>query len=1451
MQAFKHYKRILLDNYNPQTQDTPQVDKEMVANFFEGQYEADLYSGRQIEGIRSIEVNRKHNHVSIFHRGKDDKVRLTHERHGYSPFLWAKELKFGEAAPHEIVKIDEDHLFFDGEANCDNAVAVLINGKERKVKLGEVEVWEKLTSGQHNSYIVYYKHTTKDEWQKYINKKLVQYDLRSPDGLRVNIKRLVTKFEGQEPSSRMEGGFKYLYYTRSSDDGKTKPKFSDNPYYNKPIRGSNHDLHQFFTELGLSAYGSIYFNHAKFITWFESLEQKEKYKYFFLFYAYRDNFNPLDVASVNKNAFLLRMQRVSGYKYHDWNRINSEIEKDWLKFYNKVKYHFSESDLKRIFNIQLDIKRIHSYVARALTFRDTASGLRPMLDYLRENDVCFWDEKDSVIFSLPPLTQYMIQTGRRMNKGVEDYEDMKVMVLDIETKALPQYEHIESAALNPKLSYIFEIGLWTNRGQFEILSASNSEEERAILDRTWELIGQWNADLILTHNGEKFDWMFIEKRMEILGNTARDFKGDETAAQRIRNILKENLPYGKDPEVFDWYLYYRKENQTLKVGGATEEYTQTNTFGLNYCDTMHAVARAGAQDKKIPGRGLKQNIIHANLVSKNRVYVDGDKIGTLSNDKRHYYFNESDGSYFLGVINLTPFSKDFPLKRDEKKLIKERYDGKKIYNSSSKLYFYTHKNKAGKIFQKEISSCDNTLFLDYSIGVKKTVHEFAHKIKQKLSTKKYDEIIVCTNNFYDGLSEGEKSYVKDVLGRLKKACKDVKNIYDDDFSKLEKKTGSYIVKRYLLDDIVEPYNLDKLYSQNTFLVSKLAPTSYQRIATMGGASSWKFILATWSFLSGIAVPDYEVNRDYGGGLLGATLLGFCKNGFKVDFRSLYPSEFLGVVKRPSFDITGIFHDLLDYILTQRLDYKRLKIIAKQNGDKVNALIYDKKQMPLKLFANTFYGMLGAALVSMFADILSAHHITCSGRQDMRHIIRYFTKRGFVIIYFHTDGANFTYGDWANEYEYVGKGKNTLVEKGRLYKGIPAYVAEYNDKFMRGKMGLDIDEFFESCINFAKGNFVYLQDGEFKYTGGAVINKSRGAYLEDFGKEHTIKLLKNNAEAYLKAYFDYCDKIYYNQIPVGKIATPHRIKKTPDAYLEDIKGSSQRQAKMEIVIKEKLNVNLGDKIYLVNNGKDANANDNQSSTYKLGYFWYKTKEEAKAMEKKLSTRHKFEGWEAVNDLALTNPEFIRAKPRSYVLDDVLERLEEFEMLVVKTSKHVTKKQGEHYRVTVEVREYKLNVLLVEESDFDTLMDYNSEKFLAEFKKATMPYKIAFKPSVREKILSYHPTENRPVFSKEDYELVNGIPLEKKEDQQHKLEDVLPLDPLELSLWKRIGQSPNFNLDKIIFDKKKFYKWDGESAHILESSECKEGFTDCGDVIEKLAKLELIELEDVFYKIKNVD
>jgi hypothetical protein len=109
-------------------------------------------------------------------------------------------------------------------------------------------------------------------------------------------------------------------------------------------------------------------------------------------------------------------------------------------------------------------------------------------------------------------------------------------------------------------------------------------------------------------------------------------------------------------------------------------------------------------------------------------------------------------------------------------------------------------------------------------------------------------------------------------------------------------------------------------------------------------------------------------------------------------------------------------------------------------------------------------------------------------------------------------------------EYIGLGNNELVEKGKQYTGSEADVAEYNDLFMRGEMGLDTDGQWPSCINVARKNYALLMpNGTVKLTGNSIKSKKLQGYLEEFIDVGLRLLLEGKGGEFVEYYYEYLTK----------------------------------------------------------------------------------------------------------------------------------------------------------------------------------------------------------------------------------------------------------------------------------------------------------------------------------------
>lgn len=239
----------------------------------------------------------------------------------------------------------------------------------------------------------------------------------------------------------------------------------------------------------------------------------------------------------------------------------------------------------------------------------------------------------------------------------------------------------------------------------------------------------------------------------------------------------------------------------------------------------------------------------------------------------------------------------------------------------------------------------------------------------------------------------------------------------------EIKTGRFIVERYLLDDLYETDKVELRYNQSNFLLGKLLPTTFSRVCTMGTAGIWKLIMMAWSFENNLAIPDFDVARRFTGGLSRLLKVGYVPNVVKLDYNSLYPAVILTWSVAPNHDISNVMLSLLNYILTEREKFKELKAIAGANNKKAKKELEllepnskewrakkkeinkwdneknanDKKQLPYKIFANSFFGSFGAPNLFPWGDVICAEKTTCVGRQSLRLMIKWFSEKGYTPI----------------------------------------------------------------------------------------------------------------------------------------------------------------------------------------------------------------------------------------------------------------------------------------------------------------------------------------------------------------------------------------------------------------------------------------------------------------------
>ena len=436
-------------------------------------------------------------------------------------------------------------------------------------------------------------------------------------------------------------------------------------------------------------------------------------------------------------------------------------------------------------------------------------------------------------------------------------------------------------------------------------------------------------------------------------------------------------------------------------------------------------------------------------------------------------------------------------------------------------------------------------------------------------------------------------------GNYKKANNPAFDNLDTKFPGVYKKIGGdKLVEMYLDDDLDETLQVDQEFNQGSFLLAAMIPTTYERVSTMGTATLWKMLMLAWSYKNNLAIPAKQGKTDFVGGLSRLLKVGYSKNVLKLDFSSLYPSIQLVHDVFPECDVTGAMKGMLKYFSDTRIKYKELAEEYYET-DRNKSESYGNKQLPIKIFINSMFGALSAPQVFAWGDMYMGEQITCTGRQYLRQMIKFFMSRGYTPLVMDTDGVNFSLPNDVETRTYIGRGLNWKSKEGKEFTGPEADVAEYNDTFMRGEMALDCDGTWPSCINLARKNYATMDyKGKIKLTGNSIKSKKLPLYIEEFLDIGIRLLLEGKGKEFVEYYYEYLQKIYDKQIPLSKIAQRARVKLSIDDYKKRLTtktkagNSMSRMAHMELAIQEGINVNLGDVIMYVNNGLKSSHGDVQ-------------------------------------------------------------------------------------------------------------------------------------------------------------------------------------------------------------------------------------------------------------------
>jgi len=848
----------------------------------------------------------------------------------------------------------------------------------------------------------------------------------------------------------------------------------------------------------------------------------------------------------------------------------------WIKNLNEVKKicrFYGNNDLlikKKMTEYGIEIKTLrhdnHPRLVQGFNYLVKCNqGYKRMVAFFSDGGINIYNKYEkrinipSYFNILPPVEQYFIGTGNRLYKGFESYDEINKFIFDLET-----------TGLDPNINKIFLIGIKTNKGYEKLIECNleDEESERQGIIQFFDEISQVKPAIIAGYNSANFDWYFIFKRCQVLGLD-------------IETIAKTLKP--------DQKIWVRES--MLKLGNEVETYIQTNMFGYSIIDINHSTRRAQAIDSDMKYTKLKYVCKYNDVAKPNRVYIDGENIGKYWESNNKFYFDNKSGSYTKTMPRIEYM--DFITR----KIVQENPDKIFVFGDNDLREGYGgqakemrgEKNTIGIVTKKEPFSNEDSYYTDdeFELNKKKINIDIKNIINE---IKKGKTIVFPTNGIGTGLAKLKEKAPKTY--KFLQGSINALKMYAESYIECN---GKYIVERYLMDDLWETLEVDNIYNQSSFMLAKLIPTTYQRVSTMGTAGLWKMLMLTWSYENDLAIPIPDTKRDFVGGLSRLFKVGFSKILRKMDYSSLYPSIQLAHDVFPTCDISHVLKSFLKYFHSERFKAKNLAKKYGKAGDKQMKSFYERKQLPLKIFINSMFGALGAPNAFPWAEMDVAEGITTRARQYLRAMVKFFMRYGYDPLVLDTDGVNFMAPKGGEHFTYIGLGNNEAVEAGKTYTGVEAVIAEFNDLYMKGEMALSLDGTWPSTINLARKNYAMLEDsGKIKLTGNTIKSKKMPVYIEEFIDKAMILLLNEKGAEFVDYYNDYVKRIYCKAIPLAKIATKARVKKSIQQYVN--RGLNKngkplpKQAHMELVLLNNMSVNLGDTLLYVNTGTKASHGD---------------------------------------------------------------------------------------------------------------------------------------------------------------------------------------------------------------------------------------------------------------------
>lgn len=372
--------------------------------------------------------------------------------------------------------------------------------------------------------------------------------------------------------------------------------------------------------------------------------------------------------------------------------------------------------------------------------------------------------------------------------------------------------------------------------------------------------------------------------------------------------------------------------------------------------------------------------------------------------------------------------------------------------------------------------------------------------------------------------------------------------------------------RYALDNAHETRLVSDYLSPNIFHLSQIVPCNYGTLARLGASSRIESILLREYVRQKHSIPKPQSGTQTTGGYADIFHTGVLGPILHVDVESMYPSIMTTGKIAPATDSLGVFLDVLEGLLTMRLDAKKRMKAEKNDVEKAR---WDAMQSSYKILINSFYGYLGYGR-ALFNDYGAADRVTQTGQKLLIQLINAISENGGTIVEVDTDGILFV------------PPANLKTEHAER-----AFTRRMSKLLPEG-INLSIDGRYVKMLSYKKKNYALLgYDDKIRIRGSSLISRS----LEGFGRRYIADsiqaLLKNDINQLHEIYLNLRTDIVQRKLTVAEFSRTEVLKDGMAQYLKEVEnGKHNRTASYEVAIAANLRWKPGDRVSFYITGNEA-------------------------------------------------------------------------------------------------------------------------------------------------------------------------------------------------------------------------------------------------------------------------